>query len=371
MRSQTISNTTKFFDSEDFINVHPPLITSSDCEGAGEVFTINPPDKQSGKASAEQFFREPKYLTVSSQLHLEALAASVGRVWTLSPTFRAERSDTPRHLSEFYMLEAEQMFTEDLESVMGVVERLLQSLASGLLSSRIGEELLEAVETKMHDASDAAISKQELQHRWTTLADGNWPRISYTEAIAHLQEATKNQADIFQYTPTWGHGLQAEHEKYIAKTIGHNGPVFVTDYPREIKAFYMPTDVSQASDTPKSGLTVSCFDLVVPELCEIVGGSLREYQMDPLLKSMADHGIIKGATDQMHQEDLTNNENETKTTVSSVPQSLQWYVDLRRYGSVPHGGFGLGFDRLLCYLSGVSSVRDMVAFPRWHGRCDC
>jgi asparaginyl-tRNA synthetase len=374
MRSQAISNITKFFEKEDFVNVHPPLITSSDCEGAGEVFTVNSPAQITEPGAEEHFFRQPKYLTVSSQLHLEALAASVGDVWTLSPTFRAEKSDTPRHLSEFYMLEAEQMFTESLESVMDVVERLLQSVTKGLIRSQVGEELLQAAGSKMHDPSDAAITKEDLQKRWSKLESGNWPRISYTDAISHLQEAAKQNRELFQFTPAWGQGLQAEHEKYIAKTIGQDGPVFVTDYPRPIKAFYMPATPGQASDTPDANLTVSCFDLVVPELCEIVGGSLREHELDPLLASMTYHGMIKDESlEQAHIESEENNKGGHESDASGpvVPHSLQWYVDLRRYGSVPHGGFGLGFDRLLCYLSGVSSIRDMVAFPRWHGRCDC
>lgn len=270
------------------------------------------------------------------------------------------------------MLEAEIMFTEDLETVMGVVERLLQSLAQHLMVSRIGEELLKAVESGMHDPSDDAITKLQLQERWSKLASGKWPRITYTEAMEHLQDAFRTNEELFEYRPQWDTGLQAEHEKFLAKMIGQDGPIFITDYPRNIKAFYMPNSPNQAAATPKSELTVSCFDLVVPELCEIAGGSLREYHIEPLLASMTDHGMMKSSQVDLGQ-DLVGKGNTNKhapETASSITPSLQWYLDLRRYGSAQHGGFGLGFDRILCYLSGVSSVRDMVAFPRWYGRCD-
>jgi asparaginyl-tRNA synthetase len=158
----------------------------------------------------------------------------------------------------------------------------------------------------------------------------------------------------FEFAPGHEDGLQTEHERYLAKSVGRGGPIFVTDYPRNIKPFYMaPSTDSKAEGQSTS--TVACFDLLVPEICELVGGSMREHRLPELLKSMEDHGL----------QSTTASESET------FDGSLQWYVDLRRYGSVPHGGFGLGFDRLLCYLSGVSNIRDVVSFPRWHKRCDC
>ncbi|KAK4890446.1 asparaginyl-tRNA synthetase [Elasticomyces elasticus] len=355
LRSQVIASLTQFFSQQGFVQTHTPIITSSDCEGAGEVFTISSNTakdsvnslKPEEKASIEHFFRTPKYLTVSAQLHLEALAQAVDRVWTLSPTFRAERSDTPRHLSEFYMLEAELCFTTELDDVMSVVESMLSAVAADLLGSRTGSELLRAREAHHAEPETATESATatDLKSRWTGLAEGDWPRISYANAVEILQDAVSRSQVEFTYKPSYSAGLQAEHERYIAATIGEGKrPVFVTDYPRVQKAFYMaPTDAS--GDESNADKTVACFDLLVPELCELAGGSIREHRSRELFKAMDAKGV--------------------------AGEHLDWYQDLRKYGSVPHGGFGLGFDRLLCYLSGVTNVRDVVAFPRWYGRCEC
>jgi asparaginyl-tRNA synthetase len=329
------------FSENGFTQIHTPIITSSDCEGAGEVFRIGASEKELGSEGDDgSFFKAAKYLTVSSQLHLEALAQSVGKVWTLSPTFRAEKSDTARHLSEFYMLEAEISFTQDMEDVMGLAEKAAQSIARNLDSavSRVGKELLQST-----------IGEEEIRRRVGGMLQG-FHRITYTEAIKLLQTSTHQ----FEYSPTWGHGLQAEHERWIAAQVGGKAdisvPVFVTHYPRAIKPFYMlPT-----ANTADGRETVDCFDLLVPEACEIAGGSTREHQLRPLIKSMQAKGMIPGPDPS--DEDLGE---------------LRWYVDLRRWGSVPHGGFGLGFDRLLGYLAGVPNIREVVTFPRWVGRCEC
>lgn len=344
-----------------FIQAHPPIITSSDCEGAGEVFTIAPEASSNAtKAGPKQanehddlFFGSPKYLTVSSQLHLEALAQSVGKVWTLSPTFRAEKSDTARHLSEFYMLEAEVAFVEHLGDVMDVVEGLLRTLAIELQSSPVGDELLEARARDTREDGNV-VSSTVLARRWQGLVAGPWPRITYSEALEHLRSAVASGETQFEFAPGHEDGLQTEHERFLAESLGAGGPIFVTDYPRDIKPFYMaPSDRTAAGQDQSP--TVACFDLLVPDICELVGGSMREHRLSALLESMEDHGI----------RDASTPGNETSDS------SLQWYLDLRRYGSVPHGGFGLGFDRLLCYLSGVTNIRDVVSFPRWHKRCDC
>jgi asparaginyl-tRNA synthetase len=325
------------------------------------VFTVAPeapsttvPGPSNRKIEQEElFFGSPKYLTVSSQLHLEALAQSVNKVWTLSPTFRAEKSDTARHLSEFYMLEAELAFVNDLTDVMDVVEDLLRTVATELQSSVVGQELLEA-RARDQDTDATSVSQSVLAQRWRGLIEGPWPRITYDAAIQHLKDAVAQGNAEFEFAPGHEDGLQTEHERYLAEGVGCGGPVFVTDYPRNIKPFYMaPSTVSKAESQAAS--TVACFDLLVPEICELVGGSLREHRLSELLKSMKDHGLSVA----------------TDTVSDTSDGSLQWYADLRRYGSVPHGGFGLGFDRLLCYLSGVSNIRDVVSFPRWHKRCDC
>ncbi len=343
LRSETIAAITKELFSRSFVQTHPPIITSSDCEGAGEVFNVgSPSNKPAQEGDDGTFFRSPKYLTVSSQLHLEALAQSVGKVWTLSPTFRAEKSDTSRHLCEFYMLEAEIDFANDMEEIMDLVQIVIQAATSVLAdtNSRIRQEMLQG-----------AIGEKELVRRWDGMGQ-KFRRITYTEAIKVLQSSTHQ----FDHEPKWGAGLQAEHERYIASTLGgYNGsivPVFVTHYPKGIKPFYMLPS-SFANDG--HGETVDCFDLLVPEACEIAGGSMREHRLEPLVQSMQNRGLIP------------------PTPVSSDQElgDLKWYVDLRRWGSVPHGGFGMGFDRLLGYLAGVQNIKEVVTFPRWVGRCDC
>lgn len=347
LRSQSIASLTQFFAGEDFVQTHPPIITSSDCEGAGEVFEVGSAHKgPAGKGDDGTFFRSSKYLTVSSQLHLEALAQSVGRVWTLSPTFRAEKSNTPRHLSEFYMLEAECSFVEKMDDVMDLVENMLRHLTTNLYSTRVGKEILEAKRSG-DDESDTLNRKQELTRRWEGMMKGAWPRITYTHAIEELKKSGQN----FEHPPTWGLGLQAEHERYIASTVGLGSPVFVTSYPKSIKPFYMLP--SKSLNTEASSETVECFDLLVPEVCEIIGGSMREYRLPELISAMEANGLLRSGGG---EEELG---------------SLRWYTELRRWGSVPHGGFGLGFDRLLGYLAGVQNIREIVTFPRWVGRCDC
>jgi asparaginyl-tRNA synthetase len=365
-----MSSTTYFFENQDFIQTHPPIITSSDCEGAGEVFSVASNPSQYAGNDMDHFFRDPKYLTVSSQLHLEALAQSVGKVWTLSPTFRAEQSDTARHLSEFYMLEAEISFIDDLQQVMDIVERLVQNIVTRLHHSLVGEELLSARD--LHKFDENEVTRGGLEKRWLRLIEGQWPRISYTAAVLLLQEAVSRNAVCFEFPLTFGAGLQAEHEKYIADTVGNGGPVFVTDYPRDSKAFYMAPTPSPPGCL-SSNSTVSCFDLLVPEMCEIAGGSMREHRLDAMLTTLGNRGMLLAeSTNQPRQDEIEGSrQGSGPIDISSVPESLRWYVDLRRYGSVPHGGFGLGLDRLLCYLSGVPSIRDVVSFPRWHGRCDC
>lgn len=374
LRSHVIATLTNFFHHQGYVQCHTPIITSSDCEGAGEVFTVssssssptnhsyspttstlNPPSQQ----QPDHFFRTPKYLTVSSQLHLEALAQAVDKVWTLSPTFRAEKSDTPRHLSEFYMLEAELCFTTDLSDLMNLVENLLKTVAQTLEASTLGAEILQARSTTTSSSSSSSntdtdsatqdtslASAKTLSTRWASLKAGSFPRLTYAEALSHLQNAPPSTTTNFTVPPTWNTGLQAEHERYLTTTLG---PVFITHYPTAQKPFYMLPSSSPSTPTPETQQqhppTVQNFDLLLPSILELAGGSLREHRPDHLTRALAEKNL-SGA-------------------------GLEWYQDLRRYGSVPHGGFGLGFDRLLGFLAGVPSVRDVVAFPRWWGRGEC
>ncbi|KAH0543315.1 hypothetical protein FGG08_002378 [Glutinoglossum americanum] len=388
LRSHSIARLTSFFAGREFIQTHPPIITSSDCEGAGEVFTLttetlhpaqslslcNSSDMVDGTDSDGSFFRAPKYLTVSSQLHLEALAQSVGRVWTLSPTFRAEKSDTSRHLSEFYMLETELSFVDSLDPIMTLAEDMIRDLVRSLYDSRVGQELLSAKRTGETGLEDLASAPgKALQSRWKGLLDGPWPRITYTEAINRLQEAVRDKGVSFNSPPTWNAGLQAEHERFIADDVGKGSPVYVTDYPRGLKAFYMSPSACESScwgSQPAPGPTAACFDLLMPEVCEVIGGSLREHRLAELLDSMRSRGLIK--TERSPDAGGSSSPTPASSSLSDEDLgNLKWYVDLRRWSSVPHGGFGLGFDRLLGYLAGVGNIREVVPFPRWVGRCDC
>jgi len=336
-----------------YVETHPPIITSSDCEGAGEVFSITSPDNSNATKSSsartsapDRFFKDTKYLTVSAQLHLEALVHSLQKVWCLSPTFRAERSDTPRHLSEFYMLEVERAFVDDLEIIMLDVEELIRWVVKQSTSLR--DELVERLSHGMTNSEDSSehqvVDAATLQRRWDGMCRSNrWPRITYDEAHSILSADVKVGLVTFQHTPRYEDGLAAEHERYIAEKVGQGSPVFVTHYPKSLKPFYM------APSNYSSTKTVACFDLLVPEIGELVGGSLREHRLEHLMEVMKERNLLP--------------DGQTKS-------NLDWYLDLRRYGSVPHGGYGLGFDRLLCYLAGVQNIRDMVTFPRWAGRCD-
>ncbi|KAK3949684.1 hypothetical protein QBC32DRAFT_31724 [Pseudoneurospora amorphoporcata] len=357
MRSEAVAALTRFFADHDFTQTHPPILTSSDCEGAGEVFTVAPASNIAELADedskSKMFFRNKKYLTVSTQLHLEALAQSVGNVWTLSPVFRAEKSDTARHLSEFYMLEAEMSFVNDLDEVMDLAEDMIRNMCITMYESHTVHEFL----NREGRVGSDLVPPEEVNARWEGMMAEEWPRLTYTDAIEFLQE----HAAEFEHKPVWTEGLHSEHEKFIAEHVGGGKPVFVTDYPRDIKAFYMREGQSIPDDTCP-GPTVECFDLLVPDLCEIAGGSMREHRLEPLLEAMKRHNIIAGAF-------TSSMDGNAPTDAKAGP--LDWYVDLRRWGCAPHGGFGIGFDRLLCYLTGVQTIRDMVSFPRWVGRCDC
>jgi asparaginyl-tRNA synthetase len=320
-------------------------LTSSDCEGAGEVFSLSNPSPN------EPFFPSRVNLTVSSQLHLEAPTHSLARTYTLSPSFRAEPSQTSRHLSEFYMLEGEVAFVETLDGLMDLVEDGLRQQAHRIMwaSSAPGQrgtrperirrdlETIAATQEESDIETDfeARGDRAPLAHL-LNLAARPFARITF----AHAVELCVQHHDEAGFRRKAMDGLGTEHEKWLA--AHYDGPVFITHYPKELKPFYMlPSDADPSYTGSKD--TVACFDLVMPGIGELIGGSLREYRHDELLKRMTDMGM--------------------KT------EEYQWYLDLRKYGSVPHGGWGMGFDRWVCWVTGVGNVRDVVPFPRWRGNC--
>lgn len=330
------------------------------------------------KSEGDHFFRAPKYLTVSSQLHLEAYAAELGNVWALSPTFRAEKSDTPRHLSEFYMLEAEINFVKDMASLTTTVEYIIRDLTRRLYESPVGQEILSAKRTgesgQQEEGTTDTGSGSFLRQRWVDTIEGpTWHRMTYTEAIEALQNAVDEQKVSFTYAPSWAEGLQLEHEKYIVDVICQGRPVFVTDYPKAVKPFYMAPSQSADGSSSSDHETVACFDLLFPGVSEVAGGSLREHRLANIITNMRESGLIRTQANPptVEQANLDMTPDYPYLLPNEDLGHLQWYADLRRWGTAPHGGFGLGFDRFLGYLAGVSSVRDIVAFPRHFGRAEC
>ena len=371
VRSESDFFLASFFRDQHFVRIQSPVITSSDCEGAGEVFTVSSNQSrlhenkgnEVSQCMKEDFFKHPKFLTVSSQLHLEAFVHEHQKVWTLSPTFRAEKSDTPRHISEFWMLEVE-MRTESLQDVMSLVEEMIRSLTISLRNSGILKELVYAKRAEKSVATESNQISELLDLRWQGLTRSLWPHISYKGAMQLLGEAIKLDKTTFQHEPSWSSGLQLEHERYIVATVGQGSPVFVTDYPKEIKPFYMLPSSWKPADNSIGNNTMACFDLLLPEVCEVVGGSLREHRLHELTQSMRDGGLNVCSSSHI----VADTENPSPSVEKG---NLDWYADLRRFGSVPHGGFGLGFDRLLAYLAGIDNVKDVVPWPRYYGRCDC
>lgn len=329
VRSATLAAVHSAFQAEGFFHIHTPVITSNDCEGGGEVFRITPlkptsPDTKESKgtnedAKREHFFGRPAFLTVSAQLHLEAAAMSLSRVYTVSPTFRAENCNTRRHLCEFYMVEAEEAFADSLDALLDRTESFVKTLFSHILGSSAEDMNLVAKDAPANhvEAVAAALDKPFL-------------RLTYDDCVEILKAADDQ---LFVHSVQWGDDLKTEHEEYIVKHCG-NRPVFVTRFPVSLKPFYMKTD--------SAGNVVEGFDLLAPYGGELCGGSLREDSYDVLRARMEALGMS---------------------------DSFSWYLDLREFGSVPHGGFGLGFDRMLQYFLGIHNIKDVVTFPRWSRHC--
>ncbi|KAL2003065.1 hypothetical protein VTN02DRAFT_5081 [Thermoascus thermophilus] len=277
------------------------------------------------------------------------------------------------------MLEAEVNFMRDLDSLTDLVEYIVRDLTRRLYDTPVGQEVLSAKRTGESGQEEAGSSDSDssLRQRWLGLIEGpRWRRITYTRAIELLQEAVAKDGASFTFPPSWSEGLQLEHEKYIVEHICHGAPVFVTDYPKAVKPFYMaPSD----PDSGASQKTVACFDLLMPDISEVAGGSLREHRLPNLIQNMRDHGLIKMRGCEQQPGPGSDDDAAPAPAEPSYPYlqpnedlgHLRWYADLRRWGTAPHGGFGLGFDRFLGYLAGVSSIRDVVPFPRYFGRADC
>ncbi len=334
----------KFFNDKGFLNIHTPIITGSDAEGAGEMFRVtvldanHPPKNENGDTDFSlDFFGKETNLTVSGQLEAELGALALSEVYTFGPTFRAENSNTTRHLAEFWMIEPEMAFY-DLEDNMNLAEEFLKSLIRYALDHCYDDlEFLkkrEDEESKSKKLEDR--NELNLIDRLNFVLNNNFERISYTEAIEILMNSKQNKNRKFQYViENWGADLQSEHERYLVEKY-FKRPVILTDYPKEIKAFYMRQN--------EDGKTVRAMDILFPGIGEIVGGSQREERYDKLL-----HRINELKIDQ---------------------KSLWWYLETRKFGSAPHSGFGLGFERFMQYVTGMSNIRDVIPFPRTPGNAE-
>ncbi len=312
LRSHLSQGIHHFFRNRGFFYVHAPLITTSDCEGAGQMFQVKAPGEQ-------EFFGKPAWLTVSGQLEAELLALGLGEVYTFGPTFRAENSNTPRHLSEFWMVEPEMAFYE-LSDNMDLAEEFIKSLLSYMLNNDL--EDLEFMQRWY---------RKGLLEQLEKIIERPFERLSYTEATKQLSASGKN----FEFPTEWGNDIQTEHERYLSEEkVG--GPVIIHDYPAKIKPFYM-----RLGD---DGQTVGAMDVLLPGIGEIIGGSQREERYDVLLARIRKQGLDEAA--------------------------YQWFLDTRRFGTVPHSGFGLGLERMLLFLSGMANIRDVIPFPRTPGNAE-
>ena len=323
VRGQAAFALHQFFHEHGFTYVHTPIFTGSDCEGAGEMFQVTtldlndiPRNDEGGVDYTKDFFKRPVNLTVSGQLEAEAMAMALGNVYTFGPTFRAEKSYDTRHAAEFWMIEPEMAFA-DLNTYLETAEAMTRYVIRYLLDN-CPDEL--AFFNQFFDKG--------LIERLELVASSDFARVTYTDAI----ELLKKNNDNFQYKVEWGTDLQTEHERYLTEQI-FKKPVFVTDYPKEIKAFYMRQN--------EDGKTVAAADMLVPGIGELIGGSQREERLDVLEARMKELGLNTADYD--------------------------WYLDLRRYGSVKHAGYGLGFERLLMYVTGIPNIRDVIPFPRTCG----
>lgn len=328
----------KYFNDRGFFNVHTPIITASDAEGAGEMFRVstldpkNPPLTETGEINyKDDFFGKATNLTVSGQLEAELAALALGKVYTFGPTFRAENSNTSRHLAEFWMIEPEVAFC-DIHQDMDLAEGLLKWTLNYLLEhcyddlEFLSKRLQEEEKGKKDDEKS-----MELIEKIKFVIDNDFIRISYTEAIDILRNSNHNKKKKFNYIiEAWGADLQSEHERYLVEKH-FKKPVILTDYPKEIKAFYMRLN--------EDNKTVRAMDILFPGIGEIVGGSQREERYEVLLQKIKDMGIPE--------------------------HEMWWYLDTRRFGSVPHAGFGLGFERLMLFATGMGNIRDVIPFPRF------
>lgn len=326
VRSEAAYAIHSFFHSRGFVYVHTPLITGSDCEGAGEMFRVttldleNLPKNEDGSIDYSQdFFKKTTGLTVSGQLEGETFAQAFGRIYTFGPTFRAENSNTARHAAEFWMIEPEIAFA-DLHDNMVLAWDMMKYIINHVMETCSAEL----------NFFNSFVDKGLIE-RLSALRDSDYKAVTYTEAIKLLEES----GEEFKYPVSWGCDLQTEHERYLTEKV-FGAPVFLTDYPKEIKAFYM-----RLNDDNK---TVAAMDLLVPGVGEIMGGSQREERIDVLLERMAECGLKE--------------------------EDYYWYVNLRRYGSTKHAGFGLGFERIIMYLTGVSNIRDVIPYPRTTGTAE-
>lgn len=362
-RSATLAALTDYFLNHPegpFHQVHHPVITWTDCEGGAEVFPVLTQNSKNASAVLrDEYFGGRRYLSVTAAIHGEAFAMGLDRIWMLAPSFRAERVVDDRHLAEFHMLEIAMNYVESLDPLLKLCENLARGLIERLRSSPVGKELLQSVGR----SATTPICTTELESRWSLLCEPDWPRITHAEAVALMLDAAGKGKFDFKQMPSPEIDFSTEHEMFLLEHFKR--PVFVTHYPTKIRLF------SALQSPPPQGengiQTTESVDLLLPGIAEVFSGGLREHRVDKLVQVMREKSFFNESNAALG---LERGGDYPYVREGESLDSLRWFADLRRYGTSPHGGFGIGFERLLVYLTGAQSTKDVIAFPRYYQSCE-
>lgn len=362
-RSATMAALTDYFlkhPDGPFHQVHHPVITWTDCEGGTEVFPVlTQNSKNTSALSREDYFGGQRYLTVTAAIHGEAFAMGLDRIWMVAPSFRAERIIDNRHLAEFHMLEVAMNYVDSLDPLLKVCEHFAHGLVERLRSSPVTQELFESVGRP----GTTPVSRTELEARWSLLCEPDWPRVTHAEAVTLMVNAEHEGEVKFEQKPGPEIDFSTEHEMFILEHFKR--PVFVTHFPTKIRLFSALQSLPPKD--AKGVQTTESVDLLLPGVAEVFSGGLREHRLDRLIQVMREKNFLK---DESGDSVEVDGEQYPYLREGESLKSLRWFADLRRYGATPHGGFGIGFERLLVYLTGAESMKDVVAFPRSYQACE-
>lgn len=364
-RSATTSAITEYFLNHpggSFHQVHHPVITWTDCEGGAEVFPVLTQDTKRQTATLKNdYFGARRFLTVTAAIHGEAFAVGLDRIWMLAPSFRAERVVDDRHLAEFTMLEIAMNYVESLEPLLQLCEDFTRGLVERLRQSKVAEELL----ANVGRPETTPVTRGELEARWELLTEPNWPRVTHSQAVKMMVAAESEGRVKFQQTPGPEIDFSTEHEMFILEQFQR--PVFITHYPTKIRLF---SALQSPPPGPEGIQTTESVDLLLPGQAEIFSGGLREHRLDKLIEVLRKKQFFGSSEESYGTEHSDQGGNYPHLRSKEDLNTLKWFADLRRYGTSPHGGFGIGFERLLVYLTGAQSTKDVIAFPRYFRSCE-